>query len=242
MWTKLQVKYITYILLCLFGTISPYFVFKESVTVWDLIYGRFYGVSPLGGFTLLPYLFYVIVFLGIVYLFQVHITEYLSSCFSYDAIRYRSLFRWFIKLGAKIGLIVIILLVILIMFTITVGIISGDSLALKVTVQSDLEPTQVVYQFIINGWLQVMNNVMLVFITAWLSKDISHSLIVLGLLVMAVLPVINVGGWLPAGLNSMGYLNGSWAQLLRITGVLATYIIIELGAVLILFRMKKTAF
>lgn len=241
MRNKLQLGYAAYLCLCLFGIISPYLVFNESVTVWDIIYGCFYGVSPVGGFSLLPYLFYVVVFLGIVYLYQVHITEYFSNCFSYDAIRHGSLFRWFVKLSAKIALIAIVLLFILVMLTIIVGIVSGYRLTLTVTVRSDIEPFHVLYQFLVNGWLQIINSVMIVFITAWLSKDISYNLIVLGLLMLAVMPMINVGGWLPAGLNSMGYLNGSWVELYRITGVLAIYLIFELGAVFILFRTKKMA-
>lgn len=243
MWMKARYSYVVYALLCLFGIASPFHnSWGESVTVWDTLYLRFYGVSPEGGFSLLSFLFYVVVFMGFVYLFQVYITEYLSGRFYYVAIRYRSLYRLFARLGGQIGLGAIILLVVLVVLTVVVSLASGQTLEPKVTIQSDVNFNQVLYQFLINGWLQIMSGIMIVFITAWLFKDAAYSLIAQGLLVLAALPMINVGNWLPAGLNSMGYVSGQWEDLLRITGVLFVYLVIEISVILYLFWKKNIAF
>ncbi|MBW7453167.1 hypothetical protein ACFOLF_16405 [Paenibacillus sepulcri] len=243
MWIKAHYPYLGYALLCLLGITSPYLnPGVKPVTVWDTLYLRFSGVSPEGGVSLLSFLFYVIVFMGFVYLFQVYITEYLSGRFYYVAIRYRSLPRWLARLGGRIGLGAVALLVVLVVLTVIVGLISGQTLEPKVTILPDLNFSQVLYQFLFNGWLQIISGIMIVFITAWLFKDASYSLITLGVLVLAALPMINVGGWLPAGLNSMGYVSGQWEDLLRITGVLVIYLLIEFGVILYLFRKKNIAF
>lgn len=225
------------------GIASPYLnPWGKSVTVWDALYLRFYGVSPEGAFSLLSFLFYVVVFMGFVYLFQVYITEYLSGRFYYDAIRYRSLLSLFARLGSKIGLGAVTLLVALIVLTVVVGLTTGQTFEPKITVQPDVNFNQVLYQFLINGWLQIMSGIMIVFITAWLFKEATYSLIAQGVLVLAVLPMVNVGGLLPAGLNSMGYISGQWEDLLRITGVLVVYLLIEFGIIMYLFRQNNIAF
>lgn len=243
MWIKARYPYLVYALLCLFGIISPFHnPWGESVTVWDTLYLRFYGVSPEAGFSLLSFLFYVVVFMGFVYLFQVYITEYLSGRFYYVAIRSRSLYRLFARLGIQVGVGAAMLLVTLVVLTIVFSLASGQTFEPEVTVHSDVNFNQVLYQFLINGWLQIMSGIMIVFITAWLFKEASYSLIAQGVLVLAALPIINVGNWLPSGLNSMGYVNGKWEDLLRITGVLVIYLIIEVIIVLYLFRKKNIAF
>lgn len=240
---KARYPYVVYALLCLLGTASPYLnPWVESVTVWDALYLRFYGVSPEGAFSLLSYLFYVVVFMGFVYLFQMYITEYLSGRFYYVAIRCRSLHSLFARLGSRIGLAAVSLLVVLIVLTMVAGLATGLNLEPKITVLPDVDFKQVLYQFLINGWLQIMNGIMIVFITAWLFKDVSYSLVAQGLLVLAVLPMFNVGGLLPAGLNSMGYISGQWEDLLRITVVLVVYQLIEFGIIIYLFRKKNIAF
>lgn len=242
-WVKAYYHNVGYALLCLLGIASPYLnQMGNPVTMWDTLYLHFYGVGPKYGFSLLSYLFYIVVYMGFIYLFQVYITEYLSGRFYYAAIRYRSLSRWFAHLGSRIGLGTVAMLVALVGLTMVVSIASGQTLEMKVTVQPDVSINQVLYQFLINGWLQVMNGVMIVFITAWLFKDESYSLLAQGVLALAVLPMINVENFLPAGLNSMGYISGQWGDLLRITGLLIVYLLIEFGVVLYLFYKKKLAF
>lgn len=242
MWIKARFPYISYALLCLLGIASPYVSsWETSVTVWDTLYSCFYGVSPEGGFSFLSFLFYVVVFMGFVYLFQVYITEYLSGRFYYVAIRYQSLPHWFARLGSRIGLIAAAWLVGLVVLTVVVSLASGQTLEPKITLQTDIDVNQVLYQFLINGWLQIMSGILIVFITAWLFKDASYSLIAQGVLALAALPMINVGSWLPVGLNSMGYVSGQWEDLLRITGVLVIHLIIELSLILYLFRKKSIA-
>ncbi|MBP2000814.1 hypothetical protein J2Z69_001845 [Paenibacillus shirakamiensis] len=242
MWQKSYYPYVGYVLLCILGIANPFHIsWINSVTIWDTLFLRFYGVSVQGGFSLLSFLFYVVVFMGLVYFFQVYITDYLSGRFYYAAIRNRSLYRLFTRLGIRVGVWAITLLVGLFLLTTLIGLASGQSLEPKLTVKADVGLYQVLYQFLINGWLQSMSGMILVFISAWLFKDVSYSLVILGLLVLAILPMFNVGSWLPAGLNSMGYISGQWKDLIQITAKLVGYLIIEISVVIYIFKKKDIA-
>ncbi len=243
MWIKRLYPYLVYGLLCLLGIVSTYIHhWMQNITVWDALYLCFYGVSPEGDFSMSSFLFYVVVFMGYVYLFQMYITEYLSGRFYYTAIRYSSFFRWFARLGIRIGLGSFALLVALVVLIVIVGLASGQTLEPKISVYPALNINQVWFQFLFNGWLQIMNGVMIVFITAWMFKEVSYSLASQGVLVLAALPMVNIGGFFPSGLNSMGYVTGYWADVLRITGELSLYLLIELGIIMYLFRKKNMAF
>ncbi|WP_214607684.1 hypothetical protein, partial [Mycobacterium tuberculosis] len=115
------------------------------------------------------------------------------------AIRYRSLFKWFVILGKRVSVISICLLVTLLIMTILVGLLNGKTLEPAMEIY-DIELTQVIYHFIINGWLQIMNIMLIVLITAWIFKDDAKSLFILGVLALVCLPIFNVGGWIPSGL------------------------------------------
>lgn len=242
MWIRTRYPYVIYALLCLLGIASPFLnPWGGAVTVWDTLYIKFYGVSPDDSFSFLSYIFHVVVYMGFIYFFQVYITDYLSGRFYYSAIRYSSLARWFIRWVFPIGLAAVALLMVLIALTVVVGLASGQTFELKMTIP-DIDFNQVMYQFLINGWLQIMNGILIVFIAAWLFKEAFYNLIVLGVLVLAVLPTFNIGGWLPAGLNSLGYVTGEWEDILRITAQFAVYLLIELGVIMYLFRKKNIAF
>lgn len=240
---KTRYFYIGYGLLCLLGIATPLLnPWEGATTVWDRLYLKFYGVSPYGGFSLLSFLFYSIIYMGFLYQFQLFITDYLSGRFYYTAIRYRSLTRWFIRLGWQMSCKAAWFLVVLAAATVLIGLTLGDSLEPRVTVLSGMPLAQLWVHFFLNGWLQLMNGVLIVFITAWLFKEPYYNLMVLGLLVIAALPVLNAGGWLPAGLNSTAYLSGQWEDLILITVKLVVYLLIELMVISVLFRKKDIAF
>ncbi|ASA25909.1 hypothetical protein B9T62_37470 [Paenibacillus donghaensis] len=243
MWFKNYYPYVIYTMLCLLGIASPQLTLAtQSVTVWDTLYLRFYGISPEGSFSLISFLFYVVVTNGFVYLFQVYITDYLSGRFYYMVIRYSSTYRWFASLGSRLGLWAALWLACLMMLTISSGLIFGQSINPLVTVQTNVSMSQIMYHFLINGWLQILNGVLLVFLIAWVFTEVTMGLIALAVLVLAALPMINVGGWLPAGLSSMGYLNGQWEDVLRITGLLLITLLFQLSLILLVIRNKDIAF
>ncbi|PAD74410.1 MULTISPECIES: hypothetical protein [Paenibacillus] len=241
--TKTHYFYIGYGLLCLLGITSPLLnPWEGATTVWDRLYLKFYGVSPYGGFSLLSFLFYSIIYTGFLYQFQLFLTDYLSGRFYYTAIRYQSLARWFIHLGWQMSYKAACFLVVLATVTVLIGLALGDSPELTVSVLSNLTVIQLLIQFLLNGWLQLMNGLMIVFITAWVFKEPSYNLIAMGLLTIAALPVLNAGGWLPAGLNSTAYLSGQWEDLILITMKLVVYLLIQLVVIAVLFKRKNIAF
>ncbi|WDM23110.1 hypothetical protein [Paenibacillus polymyxa] len=242
-WTKERYPHIVYVLLCVIGLTSPYLnPVRNEATVWDTLYVRFFGVSLEGGISFSLFLFYVIAFIGYVYLVQIYINEYLSGRFYYTAIRYQSLWRWFIQVIGRIGIGALIFLFALIGLTLLTGWISGHMLKPQLTVQTVVSFEQLLYHFVVNGWLQMLNYILIVFITAWLFKEASYSLTVLGVLILAALPMVNKGGWLPTELNSMGYNSGQWEDIFRITCILIISLLIEIVIICCLFRKKNIAF
>ncbi|MNW47424.1 hypothetical protein D3C74_247530 [compost metagenome] len=237
---KVAIQIVFYALLCFLGISSPILsLLGKSVTVWDSVYLKFYGVASENTFSLLSYLFYIIVFMGYVYLFQLYITSYVSERLYYIAIRYQTLTRWFMPFGYRIGLGAVVWLIFILFLTIVVGIPYGHTLEMKITVQPNVSVYQVLYQFLVNGWFQIMNGILITFIGAWLFKDGAFSLITIGVLVLTALPMLNVGGWLPSGLNSMGYISSHWEELFRITKVYIVYSLIETGVIIYLLKKVK---
>lgn len=237
-WMKEKYPYVIYAALCLLGIVSPFLTSATAaVTVWDNLYLRFYGVSAEGRLSFLVFLFYIVAYLGYIYLFQVYVSDYLSGRFYYMAIRYGSLRNWFIRFAGQAGLGALFPLLGFIAVTVLGGWASGQSLKPSLSVLAGVTVQQVLYQFIVNGWLQMLNYLLIVFITTWLFKE-SINIIVMGALIFAILPLVNRGGWLPAGLNSMGYISGQWEDVYRITTVLMTGLVLECAIIGYLFKRK----
>ncbi|WP_397333566.1 hypothetical protein [Paenibacillus sp. JSM ZJ436] len=123
-----------------------------------------------------------------------------------------------------------------------VGVLSGQEITPQMVLIKDVDIQQVIFQFVLNGWLHSMNGLLIIFIVAWFFKERTVSLLLLGFMVIAVFPTINMGGWLPLGLNSMGYITGHWRDLYKITGILSFYIFVEVIVILYLFRRKNMNF
>ncbi|MNW44241.1 hypothetical protein D3C74_214660 [compost metagenome] len=242
-WMMEKYPYMIYLMLILLGIASPSLTSKtNSITVWDNLYLRFYGVSPEGGFSLSLFLFYIITYMGYIYLFQVYISDYLSGRFYYMVIRYGSLQNWYFRFIGQVGLGSILFLFGLIILTILMGGVTGQSLQPEISILTGIPYEQVLYHFLVNGWLQMLNYLLIIFISSWVFKAASYNLTKIGILVVAILPMVNKGGWLPTGLNSMGYLSGQWADILRITSVFVVYLLLESGIILYLFKKKLMSF
>ncbi|MFI2859344.1 hypothetical protein ACH6EH_19860 [Paenibacillus sp. JSM ZJ436] len=133
-------------------------------------------------------------------------------------------------------------LISLILINSFVGVLSGQEITPQMVLIKDVDIQQVIFQFVLNGWLHSMNGLLIIFIVAWFFKERTVSLLLLGFMVIAVFPTINMGGWLPLGLNSMGYITGHWRDLYKITGILSFYIFVEVIVILYLFRRKNMNF
>lgn len=231
---------ISYTLLCVLGIITPV-VRTNSSTVWDRQYYQFFGVSE-DGFSISIYFYYCIVFMGLVYLFQLHLTPFLDGLIYYQLIRYRSLYRWFFQLIGKMIVVVISFLLLLTGVTIIIGFLQGQSLDLQITVSQKVNLSHLGYQFFVNGFLQILNYVLIIFLILWVYKEVIYSLIALGVLIVAGLPMINVYKCLPSGLNSLGYVTGDFSELIHITVVLVTFLVVELVIILYFFYKQKIAY
>lgn len=234
--------FLIYLSLCLFGIVFGVSGFHEqSSTVWDKLYFSFYGVSE-QGFSITAFFYYCIVYIGIVYLVQVHLSIVLTERIYYQLIRYRGLYRWFWALIRPVIFHVISLLFLLFCITIIVGMFEGKSLALSLTIVGDSSASMLIYHFFVNGFLQIMNYVLIAFLVLWVWKESEYGLFTLVVLMVTSLPMLNREKFLPSGLNSLGNVTGNEYDLYKITILLLFYLVIEMMIIWYLFRKKNITF
>lgn len=234
--------FLIYLSLCMFGIVFGVSGFHEqSSTVWDKLYFSFYGVSE-QGFSLNAFFYYCIVYIGIVYLFQVHLSVVLTERIYYQLIRYQSLYRWFWALIKPVIFRIITLLFLLFCITIVVGLFEGKSLKFSLTIVEGSSVPMLIYHFFVNGFLQMMNYVLIAFLVLWVWKESEYGLLTLIALTVTSLPIFNQKKWLPSGLNSLGNVNGNEYELYKITILLFFYLALEMVIIWYLFRKRKVTF
>lgn len=234
-------KYIIFVFLCLAG-ISTIFLYPPSVdyNTWDIFYTRFSGISD-QGFSLLNYIFFCTVFIGFAYLIQINFSQLLSESFYYTIIRYGSLFRWYASIILKIIVYTSLFLLLNFMFVIFMGVITGTPVTMHLTV-IDSTVSQLIYHFLINGLLQILNYFQIMFIVLWIGKETKYSLTCIGVFIIVALPVVNIFKILPVGLNSLGYLTGNKGDILMVSISLVLYLVLEFIIILYCFRKKEISF
>ena len=239
---KSQKKYLIYISLCLLGIISPVFISDFTIiTVWDNLYIRFFGFSE-QGFKFSHYIYSCIVFLGFIFLYQLKLNDILTEQLYYVIIRYKSTSIWFFHFIKDIVIRIPILLLLILFSLVVTGLFSGQIIDLKITVGNYLSVNQVLYHFFINGFFQLLNYYLIIFIVSWISKDVFPSLIAVTVIMLAMTPMVNKGLILPFGLNSLGYVTGNFHDILQITITLIIYNIFELFIILYLFKKRDILF
>lgn len=220
-----------YILLCLMGiffNVSKYA--NGNLSFWEVFIGTFIGTTN-EMFNLLSFAFYVVVFLGAVYFVQLQLQRYLSEVSFYTMIRYRSINKWFLSWFPGILKTITILLLALLVGTISIAILKGYS----ISVPENLFET--LYQFMVNGFLQLLFYVLLVIIISVATKDVLKSFISLLVLTVFMLPGFRMNNFMPVGLNSMGYVIENSSVFL--TSVkLTIYVAVETIVLLYLLNKK----
>lgn len=240
-WKKnvsLDTPLLIYFLLCLCG----FFIggSNEKITsVWDHLYFTFFGVT-LSGFRLTTYLYFCIVFLGFIYLFQLRLHHVMNGRIYYILIRHKSLTSWFITFFLKGCVLAILLILSMLLINILAGLIKGQNLTITSTFAS-VPLFEILYHFILNGFLQLANYMLLSFIAIWIWKESYGGLVAIGIFLVVGLPNINVNQWLPFALNSFGYLSPEHSAF-RITAILLLFLIIEMIGVLFILRKRKIVF
>jgi len=225
---KLPVRWplLVYLALCLLGILYAWvYKLQPSNSPTDLLFVAFYGVSA-GGYTWMLYLFHSIVFLGFAYLFQLGLTEELDARIYYVALRRGSPVRWLAHFILPVAGRAPILLASLVAVTSVVALLGNLTGSNNAITEGIPDPGWVLYQFFVNGTLQLLCYVLITFIVSWVSGRTVAGLFALGALLVLSLPALNVGQLLPAALNSMGYLELGASELVRITVVLSIYLVV----------------
>ncbi|GAA3896265.1 hypothetical protein GCM10022628_20310 [Anoxybacillus suryakundensis] len=165
----------------------------------------FAGVSA-ERFAYIPFFFYAVVFLGFTYLLQLFfLSNELEQLSYYKIIRFRSLNKWFWSWMKKFIVITFFFLMILFVLSLAVAVCFQTNIDGYVTLLS--KPLhEMIYHFFMNGFLQIMFYISLIFIVSWISKESIYGVVLISICMIVMLPHINVNGIIPIGLNSMVYL------------------------------------
>jgi hypothetical protein len=202
---KPYLSHLVYISLCLLGIISTSNNLDPTEgTLLDVLVMSFRGTSS-ESFSYSSFFYYSIVFYGLVYLVNFDISKELDSLGFYKIIRFRSLKKWFWSWFRGILLRVFFLLLLFMIFSMTAGVLTGKEIQYKLTV-FDAPLYSVFYHFLINGFLQIVIYILVVFIVSWTRKEASHGITILSIFMIIMLPGINQSGIIPVGLNSLVYL------------------------------------
>ena len=236
---KSALPYLVYTVLVFLGLFSDLLEYDGmGQTVGDFIFLKFYGVGS-SGYSLLSLLYYLIVFLGFVYFFQVYLTNFVSQQLTYYLIRYKSYRAWFHSLLIGLSLAILVFLLGLALLASLLGLVKGYQFSYQVKMDTvNLSALALVVHFILNGFLQLMNYGLLLLIVTWLVQDAIYGLLSLGIFMVLMLPNINIGQVFPMGLNSFGLLDQE--SLLGLTFRLVFYLVLEYGLVRLLFKQYNS--
>ncbi len=241
--SRVPVQALIYLGLCVVGLFYA-LVFQlqsRADTLTDVLYAAFFGVSQ-EGFEWNLYLYQAIVFLGFTYLFLLALDNELSGRIYYVALRHGTGQQWFLRFmrpfASRLGL----LLVGLVSAAYLVSLLGRGQPTSAPPARIPGEHAQMLYQFFVNGVLQVGCYLLIVFVVAWLSGRPMAGLFALGGLLIAGMPIVNGALIFPAALNSLGYVDLGWEGLVRITMVLILYLAVLLISALLIVRNPKFFF
>jgi hypothetical protein len=195
-----------YLLLCVVGISSTAGTLRESpgTTIWDVWTLSFIGVSA-KHFSYLSFFFYIIVFFGFIYLIQLFLSQELDQLSYYKIIRFKNLTKWFWSWMKKLFVLVILFLIIIMATSLFIGMCFQLNTNFTITMLP-IALNKALYHFFVNGFLQIVFYIMAVFIVSWISKESIHSIILISVFIILMLPGINTIGIIPVGLNSMDYM------------------------------------
>ena len=232
-FTTFQLSITVYLSVLVSGTY--FMVDSRSITVSDLFLLNFFGTSS-EGYTLLSYMYYIVAFIGFLYLVQVYLSREFSEMSYYKIIRYSSMFKWMGEWLSKIIIMAIVHLTFMFFMTLTVGYLKGLEFSLQVSVSKNMDFSSLLYHFFINGILQICVYLLLLVILQMISKNSSINLISIGIL----LSLLFLGHrYVPVGLNGYSHLIHGTSPI-HISIYLSLVILVE-GIILFYVLNKKYA-
>lgn len=234
---KHYVPYLIYTALVSLGLASNVLEYNQlGKTLGEFIVLKFYGVSG-AGYSFLQHVYYSIVFLGFCYLYQISIHNFLKTNLHYELIRFSSYKKWFNKYLIKTAQSILILMIVLFLITVIFGSMKGYDFSFIVSIdQVALNHWQVVYHFIVNGYLQILNYCLILFIVSWLFKEAYYGLFALTFMMIIMVLTTNFNNLIPIGLNAFSVLDHT--SVLTVSLTLIVYLILEY--ILIRYTIKKS--
>ena len=173
----------------------------------------------------------------ITYLFQVNLVKRASGLLYYEVLRYRSYGAWFAKLLLSSITWTSLALICLALTTIGIGYIQGYDDLTEINLNRSISMGVLLYHFLINGILQMLSYFLFVFIVYWIWNNDTYNLFILGVIIVIGSPFIPTVSYVPIALNSMSYIHLN-SDVWTISGVLMTWIIIQLFVIMVLFKLR----
>lgn len=207
-----------------------------AISVWDNLYHQFYGLSP-SGYSIYTYLFFCFIFLGYPFLVQSELIELYNGKIFYILIRYGSYKSWFNSFLLKNIFYSIVFMLFLLSSMVVIGLISGLTLNLEFTLNPSIKVSYLIYHFLVNGSLQVLNYILYFYLMLSFSNKKETLLSLYAGIIILGLPVINQSLLIPIALNSLGYLSPNLTSVLKISLTLICYLTVILT--IIYFLIKK---
>ncbi len=201
---KSHLSFLLYSCLCIMGIFSTSLSLEsDKNTVLDNWILSFRGVSS-NSFTYSSFFYYMIVFFGLVYLVNIEMNKEIDRMGHYKIIRFRNLEKWFWSWFKRILIKIAFWLICLTIFSFTLGAVAGMQFKFHATIL-DLNTLIIFYQFFINGFLQIVLYILLIFIFSWAQRGSVQGLILVSIFIILMLPGFNPLGIIPVGLNSLVY-------------------------------------
>lgn len=179
-----------------------------------------YGAGP-DGTTLMLYLLNVMLVLGPAYLFAADLESW-RTCLPVMVLRHGSYLGWFARMlrpwlwrapALMAGWALVAVL---------------SAAARGAVWDAALWPltSAALYQWLVNGSIQILVALVLVFAASWLSGSEHASLITLVVMAALGVPAVNLGRLLPFGLSGTGWALGGWPTMLSITLQLGCWLLL----------------
>lgn len=193
-----------------------------------------YGATP-EGTQIGRYLLFVIVFVGWVYLFGLGLEYEMDGHFELVAIRAGSLWRWWRCFSAPWYLgSLMVPAGSLVIATVVAGVETGWTLEPG----ADLV-LMMIYQWLINGTLQLWFYLGLIFLARWAIPGAGGSVAALCAFAVAGLPFFQAYG-IPSMAHSLGYVFAGWPSLLAITMRLLVGNLVCLMSIVVVMQTRRS--
>lgn len=221
---KAYMPYIIFCALCLVGIIHRATSLSDlpESTILDV-----WALSSMGvtaeSFSYMSFFYYIIVHFGFIYLVQLFLSNELGTLSFYKILRYKNLYKWLWGWMKKIVFYLILFLTTITVVSITAGILYGFRKNMSFSIFG-IHNTEMFYQFFLNGFLQMLFYILVIFIINWLSKESTNGLLVVSAFMVLMLPGLNPSGLIPVGLNGIAYLQEASVYFITIKLLIANSI------------------